>query len=81
MTWWSSLREKCVRAETTWLRLHANREISAFEVMEATDVLPEPEWEEVLQGLKFYDLIEIAFKKYLITNLDHPIVKRLRGRV
>jgi hypothetical protein len=41
----------------------------------AADNLSEPEWPE----LKFWDLIKIAFKDYLITDLNHQVVKRLRG--
>jgi hypothetical protein len=79
MTWWSSLREHADRAETHWLRVIANKELGAYEALQASDSLSEPEWD--LQGLRFWNLIEIAFKKFLITDLDHPVVKRLRGRL
>jgi hypothetical protein len=79
MAWWSSLREHADRAETHWLRVIANKELGAYEALQASDSLSEPEWD--LQGLRFWNLIEIAFKKFLITDLDHPVVKRLRGRL
>jgi hypothetical protein len=76
---WSSLREHADRAETTWLRIISNKELGAYEALVASDTLSDPEWD--LQGLNFFNLIEIAFKKFLITNLDHPVVKRLHGQV
>jgi hypothetical protein len=79
MGWWSSLREHADRAETTWVRVVSNREIGAYDVLVARDTLPDPNWEEVTQGLSFYELLKIAFKKYLIETVDHPVVKRLRG--
>jgi hypothetical protein len=81
MEWWSTLRDHCDRAETTWVRVMANQRIGAYDVWESIDPLPEPAWEEVLQGLQFWDLIKIAFKKYLIEDANHAVVKRLRGRV
>jgi hypothetical protein len=77
--WWSSLRELADRAETNWIRVISNKELGAYEALQASDALSEPAWD--LQGLKFWDLIEIAFKKFLITDIEHPVVKRLRGRV
>jgi hypothetical protein len=79
MAWWSSLREHADRAETHWLRVIPNKELGAYEALQASDSLSEPEWD--LQGLRFWNLIEIAFKKFLITDLEHPVVKRLRGRI
>jgi hypothetical protein len=81
MEWWSSLREHSARAETSWVRVVANQGIGAYEVWEATDQLPEPDWAGVLGDLTFWDCVKFAFKKYLIDDPDHPVVKRLRGRL
>jgi hypothetical protein len=75
MEWWRSMREHAERAQTHWIRVIPNQELGAYEALQAADNLSEPEWPE----LKFWDLIKIAFKDYLITSLDHPVVKRLRG--
>jgi hypothetical protein len=75
MEWWRSMREHAERAQTHWIRVIPNHEVGAYEALQAADNLSEPEWPE----LKFWDLIKIAFKDYLITSLDHPVVKRLRG--
>jgi hypothetical protein len=52
--------------------------LGAYDVFEATDKLSEPEWPA---DLDYFALIRIAFKDALITNLDHAVVKRLRGRM
>ena len=75
MEWWRSLREHADRAQTNWIRVIANQGLGAYEAWVAADNLSEPEWPE----LKFWDLIKIAFKDYLITDLNHQVVKRLRG--
>jgi hypothetical protein len=79
MEWWSSLRDHADRAETSWLRVVPNRELGAYEALVARDALVDPNWDELTQGLSYWDLIKIAFKKYLIDSVDHPVVKRLRG--
>jgi hypothetical protein len=61
------------------VRVSSNREIGAYEVVVARDALADPDWEEATQGLKFWQLIKIAFGKYLIETADHSVVKRLRG--
>jgi hypothetical protein len=73
--WWRSLREHADRAQSHWIRVVANKELGAYEALQAADNLSNPEW----PMLGFWDLIQIAFKDYLITDLNHPVVKRLRG--
>jgi hypothetical protein len=75
MEWWKSLREHAKRAQEHWVRVIPNQELGAYEALQAADTLSDPEWPD----LKFWDLIKIAFKDHLITSLDHPVVKRLRG--
>jgi hypothetical protein len=40
-------------------------------------MIKEPVWPEA----SFQDLIKIAFRDRLITTIDHPVIKRLRGLV
>ena len=79
MEWWRSLREHAHRAEKNWIRIIANQELGAYECLQASDTLSEPEWPSETE-FKFWDLIKIAFREYLVTSLDHPVVKRLRGQ-
>jgi hypothetical protein len=40
-------------------------------------VIPDPEW----PPLGFWELIKIAFRDHLVDRVDHPVIKRLRGRL
>jgi|SRR6516162_2050772 hypothetical protein len=75
MEWWRSLREHADRAKTRWIRVVPNQDLGAYEAIEGAKDLSEPQWPEV----GFWDLIKIAFKEFLITDINHPVVKRLRG--
>jgi hypothetical protein len=77
MEWWRSLREHADRATAHWIRVVANKELGAYDALQAVANLPEPEWPD----LPFWDLIKTAFKDHLIQTTDHPVVKRLRGLV
>jgi hypothetical protein len=58
-----------------WVRVVANMSLGAYETLEALATIPDPEWPDI----SFGELIRIAFKGRVINNLDHPVVKRLRG--
>ena len=75
MVWHSSAREAAAEAVTTWTRVTANMALGAYEVAIAETVTTEPQWPDS----SFQDLLRIAFKGRLITDLNHPVVKRLRG--
>jgi hypothetical protein len=74
--WWRSLRELAERAQKHWLQVVPNQGLGAYEAMQAADNLGEPEWPD----LGFWELIKIAFRDYLIKDLGHPVVRRLRGQ-
>jgi|SoiMetStandDraft_5_1073268.scaffolds.fasta_scaffold01451_6 hypothetical protein len=77
LEWWRSGRKAAALATKNWLRVKPNMNLGAYEIYLAPDSakLGEPEWPE----LAYWDLIKIAFKDYLITSLDHPVIQRLRG--
>jgi hypothetical protein len=50
--------------------------LGAYDIYKAQSTMSDPEWPE--QG--FWDLIKIAFRDHLITTIDHPVIKRLRGQ-
>jgi hypothetical protein len=78
MEWWRSLREHAKRAETHWIRVVPNMELGAYECLRASDKLSEPEWPP--DELNYWALLRIAGKDYLVQDLAHPVVKRLRGQ-
>jgi hypothetical protein len=58
-----------------WVRVRANMSLGAYEMFEAASTIPDPTWPE----LSFQELVKIAFRDRLITSLNHPVIKRLRG--
>ncbi|MGB5832080.1 MAG: hypothetical protein WBG92_08825 [Thiohalocapsa sp.] len=55
----------------------ANMGLGAYEVFEASGDLPDPTWPE----LTFTEILKVAFKGRYITEIDHPVVRRLRGEL
>ena len=57
-----------------WIRLVANRELGAYDVIEPISLYPEPTWpaDPVAEFRK-------AYRDRIINNLEHPVVRHLRG--
>jgi hypothetical protein len=64
-------------AKDTWVRVSWNRGLGGYEVARAKGDLGEPQWPEK----SFRDLLEIAFRHYLIDRPDHPAVLELSGEL
>src|SRR5262245_11411216 len=75
--WWLSAREAAEMAMTRWLRMRSNMNLGAYEITIAESEIPDPEWSQVQES--FQDLLRIAYRGRLVTDLDHPVIKRLRG--
>ena len=75
MLLYRSALEAADLAQSKWLRVAANMSLGAYEVYEAVSKLPEPEWPSVT----FTEILKIAFRERFITDLNHPVVRRLRG--
>jgi len=73
--WLRSAREGAELAMTNWVRLKANMSLGAYEITLAESVIAEPVWPE----LTYQDLVRIAYRDRMITAIDHPVVRRLRG--
>ena len=71
--WHSSALEAAARAEAEWIRLVAAD--GSYEAYVSEADLPEPEWPE----LSFKELITIAFKDNYIKDMNHPVIRMLRG--
>jgi hypothetical protein len=76
-SWWDSAHEAAKLAKDQWVRVVASSDAAAYELSICQVEVPEPSWPEK----SFRDILSIAFKNYLITDLDHMIVKRLQGRL
>ncbi len=73
--WSQSAAQGVVLAKTRWVRLSSNMGLGAYDVLEATAPFPEPEWPDVLPQ----QIFEIAFRDRVISTIEHPVVRRLRG--
>jgi hypothetical protein len=62
-------------ATKQWVRVVANLSLGGYEVYTATGELSEPTWPDQ----PFNELLRIAFKDRYITDLAHPVLRRLRG--
>jgi len=73
--WARSQREAAEVAMAKWTRMKANMSLGTYEITIAESVVAEPEWPE----LTFQELVRIAYRDRMITSIEHPVIKRLRG--
>lgn len=74
-SWSRSAQDAAQYAESGWVKMAANMSIGGYDLVVAQAKLPEPTWPDA----GFERLIEIAFRDRIIRDLDHPVVRRLRG--
>lgn len=75
--WSRSAMAAAEMARGTWVRLSANMDLNAYDVSTASSGVGEPEWPDV----SFEQLVQIAFKDLYIDDVNHPVLRRLRGEV
>lgn len=75
--WHESAREAAALAQDKWIRMAANMSLGAYEIFEALNELPDPVWPEE----DFEALLRIAYKGRYITDIDHAVLRRLRGEL
>jgi hypothetical protein len=73
--WPRSAREAAEKAMVRWIRMKANMSLGAYEITVAESVMADPVWPD----LSFQELVRIAYRDRMITALDHPVIRRLRG--
>ena len=64
-------------AETNWVKLQT--EDGSYNTILAVSNLPEPEWPEEPENME--TAFKIAFKDQYIDDINHPILKKLRGEI
>jgi hypothetical protein len=74
-SWAESSRRGAELAMKHWTRLSSNRPAGQYDLAIAPATLPEPEWPD----LPFKEILRLAFQDAMITSVDHPAVRRLRG--
>lgn len=76
--WNRSALDAVVEAERNWIRIQSNRSLGAYETIIATSTIAEPNWDQLI-GESFAKLLEVGFRDRFIKDLDHPVLRRLRG--
>lgn len=74
-TWNRSALRAVEVAKSFWIRLGSNRTTGSYDTNKAEGDLPQPIW----PNIEFNTILDIAFKDRYIDNLDHPIIRGLRG--
>ncbi len=75
-TWNESAHTAAQHAMHAWIRVQSNRQLGGYEIYQAAGNIPEPEWPDKTMA----ELLQIAFKKNFIKDLDHPVLRALEGR-
>jgi hypothetical protein len=75
LEWHRSMAEAVELAMTKWVRVKANMALGAYDIYETESTIADPQWPDI----SFHELVRIAFRSRLVTNFDHPVIKRLRG--
>jgi hypothetical protein len=62
-----------------WIRVTSNRNLGGYEVFEAVNQPPAPDWPELRLG----EMLRLAFQSQgrIIDSPDHPVVRQLLGRL
>jgi hypothetical protein len=76
-SWIDSALAAARLAETKWIRLAANMGAGMYDTFEASAELSEPEWPE----LSFTEILKLSFRDRFIYDMDHPVLRALRGEV
>ena len=74
-SWAESALAAAVTARTDWVQIASNREMGGYEIKARPSDGVEPHWPE----LDVAQLLRIAFKGRVVTTMDHPIIRDLRG--
>jgi hypothetical protein len=75
--WSRSAMDAVDEAKTRWVRVVADMNLGAYQISPASAQLPEPDWPDVT----FQEIIKIGFRDKMISDWNHPVLKRLRGEV
>jgi hypothetical protein len=73
--WGRSALEAAQEAKGRWVRLTANMATGMYDIYVAPADLPPPVW----PAMTFKELLRLAFKDKVIADINHPVLRRLRG--
>jgi hypothetical protein len=73
--WNRSALDAADEAMSRWVRITANMSLGAYDVAVASGQVAEPEW----PSITFQEILKIAFRDKMISEWNHPVLRRLRG--
>jgi hypothetical protein len=73
--WSRSALDAAEEAKSRWVRITANMSLGAYDVTVATGQVADPAW----PGISPQEIVNIAFRDKMISDWDHPVLRRLRG--
>jgi hypothetical protein len=74
-TWNRSALDAAHEAQSKWVRVKPNMPLRGYEIVVAKEHLVEPRW----RPESFQQIIDTAFRDCLIRDLNHPVLRQLRG--
>lgn len=75
-SWYRAAKAAIRMAVSKWVAVVARRAANTYDLVEPADSIPEPDW---LALPPFGEMVESAFEDHMITSLDHPFLRKLRG--
>jgi hypothetical protein len=75
--WATSALEVAAAARENWVRMQWSNQQKSYTYQIATAVVSDPVWPD----MSFNAMLRRAFENRTITDLEHPVLRRLRGEV
>ena len=77
-SWHESGHRTMEEAKQFWVRRQADRSNGGYIITKAMNAkLPDPKWPEMTLS----EIVDRAFDKFYIDDMDHPVLQRLRGEM
>jgi hypothetical protein len=74
-TWNASALDGAEAAKQQWVRVASNTSLGAYDVFTTESTFSAPAWPQ----LTLRELLRTAFRDRFIEDINHPVLKRLRG--
>lgn len=75
--WNETARGAAEKAQEHWIRMDSDQAAGCYRVRKATGNLGDP----VFPSETFNELLRLGFADRIISKLDHPVLRRLRGEI
>jgi hypothetical protein len=79
-SWIDSEEENITKARGIWVRQISNTGEGVYNRKQPLKAFPQPDWEKLIAGRSFDEILIEALGDFFVTSLDHPIFKELLGR-